>query len=453
MHWNNRYTQYFKSDNELCLPLLRREQIGVILLRMQQIAEAIEGEGPQPQVTLDLEHLQAADYAAFPPVTRQQQEAIRRLQAAKPIRSDEMAYLALRSLIGLYWSQPQSENDIRRAAAYEMALEMTLTEFSSSVAQALAQPGALLPYWGRLGFLRVMAAIPDDQIEAHGLQRFSCVLRKDPVFNASSYQYEDYGLVCLNFALEPILKGLNRTLLHFFHTQDMAGPRRLERAWASLVPTVAYFWARTAVAANRLSPFHVLFDEEMARHAHTLTASQVDFIIRHELGHLVLDHGRRLRAVSDVAEAKALRHEFEFAADAFAQGSLRSALYSQLRWELQSEPAPDNTASSDRKSLEALEDHQREVSGVRLLFIYMEAVDQIGQLLKRRLGDAIPFRQNMDSHPFPRDRLARLDAFHVGEYAPTSQMIRYAEGFFADILAYAEGLNDTALAKPLKDLY
>lgn len=452
-YWNNLYAQRFALDNELCVPVLPQEQLAAILLRTQQIAESMEGEGPRPKVSFDLEHLQVADYAAFPPTTQQQQEAIRRLQAAEPIRTDEMSYLALRSLIGLFWDRPQTEADIRRAAAYDRALEVVLTEASASVAQVLARHDARLPYWGRLGFLRVMATIPDEQIEALRLHRFACVLLKDPVFNARSFQYEDYGLVGLNFALQPILKSLNRMLLHFFHTQDMAGPRRLERAWGSLVPIVAYFWARTAVAANRLSPFHVFFDESMVNTAHEITASQVDFIIRHELGHLVLDHARRVRAASDGAEAKALRHEFEFAADAFAQGSLRSTLYSRLRVDLQAAQQPAGATAADRKGLEALHEHQSELSAMRLLFNYIDAVDQIGKLLKRRLGDAIRFRPQMDSHPAPRERLARLAAFHVGEHAPISPLLRYAEGFFADILAYAGNLDDAALATPLQGLY
>lgn len=451
-YWKNSYTEYMASDNALCVPVLKQEQLGAILLRVGQIADELEGEGLKPEVSFDLEHLQVADYAAFPPLT-QQQEAIRRRQASDPIRTDEMAYLALRSLIGLHWGKPQSEDDVRRAAAYDKALEIALTEVSPLIAQALARPEALLPYWGRLGFLRVMGTIPDEQIKAQRLDRFACVLLRDPVFNARSFLYEDYGLVGLNFALEPILKNLNRMLLHFFHTQDMAGPRRLERAWASLVPTVAYFWARRAVAANRLSPGHILFDEEMAFTAHALTASQVDFIIRHELGHLVLEHGRRLGAEPADAEAQTLRHEFEFVADAFAQGSLRSALYSRLRMDLQRTQESVGDTDSESKGLEALQDHQREVSGVRLLFTYMDAIDQIGQLLKRRLGDSISFRQRMDSHPSPRERIARLDAFHMGEYAPTSQLLRYAEGFFADILEYAANLDDAALAKPLQSLY
>ena len=453
-HWENLYTQYLVSDMAVCVPILPREHLTAIFLRIQQIVENIEGKGQKPKVSFDLEHLQVADYTAFPPISKQQQDAIRGLLADQPIRTDEMAYLALRSLIGLAWDEPQSEDDVRRAAAYEKALEMALTEVSPYVGQALDQHDAPLPYWGRLGFLRVMTTIPDEQIEALHLQRVACVLLKNPAFNARSFQYEDHGLVGLNFALEPILKNLNRMLLHFFHTQHMAGPRRLERAWSNIVPTVAYFWALGAVAVNRLSLFTVCFDESMMMYAHAITASQVDFIIRHELGHLVLDHARRLRAVTSDTEAKnALRHEFEFSADTFAQGGLRSALYCRLRVDLQWAQESTSGEESDRKGLEALREHQSEVSGVRLLFTYMVAIDRLGQLLKRRLGGAIRFRAQMDSHPSPSERLARLDAFYFNEHVPTSKLLRYAETFFADILAYADSLEDAELAASLKDLY
>lgn len=448
------YTKYLASDNELCVPVLPQEHLDAILLRTQKIAESTEGEGQKPNVALDLEHLQVADYATFPPITQGQQDTIRRLRASQPIRVDEMAYMALRSLIVLTWDTPQSEDDIRRAAAYEAALEMTLMEVSSFVGQALAQRDAFLPYWGRLGFLRVMATIPDEQIKAQCLQQVAPVLLKDPVFNARSFKYEDYGLVGLNFALEPILKSLNRMLLHFFHTQSMAGPRRLERAWSSLAPIAAYFWARQSFPVNRLSPSHVLFGKSMAIDAHELTASQVDFIIRHELGHLVLDHARRLRAVTSNAEVEmALRHEFEFAADAFAQGSLRSALYSRLRLNFQWSQDTAGVAESDHTGLGALQEHQKEVSAVRLLFQYMDVIDRIGQLLKRRLGDAMQFRSQMDSHPSPSKRSARLDTFHIGEHAPTSQLLRYAESLFTDVLDYADCLDDAELIAPLRDLY
>ena len=449
-HFENRYTPYIGSDNDLCTPVVPQAALNAILYRMTVIAESLVGEGPKPQVSYDLEHLQVANYADFSHEPTQQ-EVIRRMQAWAPVRTDEMAYLALRSMICLNWSDVTSEGDIWRAAAYEKGLEVALTEVSGSLGPALAQTEARMPYWGRLGFLRVMTTLPEEQIQAQHLDRVACMLLKDPAFNARSFQYETHGLIGLNFALEPILKGLNRMLLHFHHTQEMAGPRRMQRAWTSLAPVVGYFWLNTPFAANRLTPYLALFNQKMAVMSYALTASQVDFIIRHELGHLVLGHGRRLGSVDDGSEAKALRNEFEFAADAFAHGSLRSALYNRLRAELQWSKAPTQAVEADSRALEALHDHQSEATAIRLLFAYMDVIEQLGQLLKRRLGNAVPFRRSTGSHPSPRDRLARLDAFYASEDPPTSPLIRYAEDFFADLVAYAEGLDDATLADALRD--
>lgn len=446
----NRYTQYLVSDNELCVPVLDRDQLAALLARMEQIADAIGAAGVKPGVAFDLEHLQVADYASFPPITPQQQEAIRRLQAAEPIRPDELAYLALRSFVDLFWDEPQSEDDVRRAALYDSALERVLEEQSPSVGRALDRHDAPLPYWGRLGFLRVMTAIPEEQLDALDMGRFACVLLKDRAFNARSFKYGEFGLVGLNYALEPILKSLNRMLLHFHHTQASAGPRRMERAWAALARIAAYFWRRQGVSANRLLLSQPAFAESIAATAHALTASQIDFVIRHEVGHLVLDHAGKLRDLDGDSAAKvALRHEFEFAADGFAQGALRSALYLRLRGHLERGAEADGVAAAERSSLQALRDHQAEVTAVRLLFAYMDAIDRAGSFLKGRLGEAVGFRSQLDSHPSPRERLARLDAFHVGEAAPTSPLLRYAQSFLADALAYAASLDDAQLRATL----
>ena len=165
----------------------------------------------------------------------------------------------------------------------------------------------------------------------------------------------------------------------------------------------------------------------------------------------IQDHGRILRSLS--GGIKELQHEFEFAADVFAQSSLRSTLYSQLCADLQWSQGSVDAAVPECKGLNTLHDHQGEQIGIRLLFIYMDAIDQAGQLLRRRLGEAIRFRSDLDSHPSPRDRLARLDTFHLGECPPTSPLIRYAESFFSDTLKYAESLDDEALAAHLKGLY
>lgn len=448
-HFENRFTPCIAADYDLCTPVVPNETLNEILGRMGAIAESLVGEGARPEVSYDLEHLQVADYSAFAG-DELQREAIRRLQASDPVRPDDLAYLALRSMIGLSWATIESEDDIRRAAAYEKGLEVALTQVSHKYSSTLAQPATRLPYWGRLAFLRVMTTIPEANLQTHGLDRVACVLLKDPVFNARSYQYDNHALIGLNFALEPILKGLNRMLLHFHHSQAMAGPKRMWRAWSSLAPVVGYFWLQAPTPPNFLTPYHALFDPAVAQMSHALTAHQVDFIVRHEVGHLVLDHGRRLRAVAEPTEARALRNEFEFDADAFAHGSLRSALYNRLRSELQwKAKGADSAEDASSKALEALQDYQAESTAVRLLLEYMDVIERLGELLKHRLG-AASFRQASGTHPSPRNRLSRLDAFHVTEDPPTSPLLRYAETFFSDVVKYAESLDEQELVAPLK---
>ena len=447
-HWNNRYIRLMGSDNDLCLPVIPEEQLGLILFETTRLAESIVGEGAKPKISFDLEQLQVADYTAFTEDPTQQ-EAIKRLHASAPVRIADMAYLALRSLIGFHWDGAASENDVRRAAAFEYGLEVVLTRVAQTLGEDLASPKSLLPYWGRLGFLRVMATIPDDQIDAHKLDSFACVLLKDPVFNARSFRYEKHGLIGLNYAMEPILKSLNRMLLHFFHTQHMAGPLRIERVWSSLLPVAIYFESSSAVSVSRLARYHALFDEKMAFSSHSITASQIDFIVRHELGHLALDHGRRMQAVSDANEARALRNEFEFAADAFAQQALRSALYNRLRSTFERDELADEVVPTP-SIVDQLHEFQSEASGVRLLFLYMGVIEEIGKFLAQRLGDARAASPRPGTHPSARERLDHLDVFHATEYPVTSKLVRYAEDIFAQAMKYGEALDDAALEQAVR---
>ena len=83
----------------------------------------------------------------------------------------------------------------------------------------------------------------------------------------------------------------------------------------------------------------------------------------------------------------------------------------------------------------------------------MDAIERLGRLLQERLGQYLPFRQMADSHPLPKTRLARLDAFARNEDPPTSVLLRYAEAFLNDIVDYAEALDDTALRAPLAETF
>ena len=98
-----------------------------------------------------------------------------------------MIFLALRSLFQSGWPKPTSNEDIRFAATYDHVLNQVLTDTALDLAKQFTAADALLPYWGRLAFLRVMVEIPIDNISTFGLDRVACTLVKKAKLNATTF--------------------------------------------------------------------------------------------------------------------------------------------------------------------------------------------------------------------------------------------------------------------------
>jgi Zn-dependent protease with chaperone function len=177
--------------------------------------------------------------------------------------------------------------------------------------------------------------------------------------------------------------------------------------------------------------------------AHRLTADQLDFIVMHELGHVALDHPVRLKAESGQGRAvTTLRHEFEFAADAFALGLMRSKLVNRVRGA--ADPANEVSAGDVRidRVTTALHDYQSGLGASYLLLAYMDFIQRAGELLRKRCDGRIPMRAQMDTHPRASARLERLELANLGEPLYTSPLERYSREFLQSVLDYASSLDD-----------
>ena len=121
-----------------------------------------------------------------------------------------------------------------------------------------------------------------------------------------------------------------------------------------------------------------------------------------------------------------LRHEFEFAADAFALGLMRSKLVKQVRAKSE---IPQVAEADGRigQITASLHEYQQALGAVYILFIFMDFIQHAGELLHDRLGAHRNIRSQMDTHPKARARLERLELMNLGEHLYTSPIQRYAE--------------------------
>jgi hypothetical protein len=171
----------------------------------------------------------------------------------------------------------------------------------------------------------------------------------------------------------------------------------------------------------------------------------------HEIGHVALDHPRRLQlARTSNEDVTLIRHEFEFAADAFAFGLQRSKLLNELRYRLNPDRKPGEGEEEEGSGLDALHKYQASWGAACLLFTYMDFIDRAGQLLKSRLGERLKFRPQLDSHPKPRARMEHLEVANLGDFFYTSPLFRYAKVFFDTLFEYASSLDDQSLFESLE---
>ena len=443
---NNRYLEAITSDFDLIVPLSDYESIyGAMYAADQSLGKTLEDV--KPKTYLQLEQLQVADYSAFPDVPDHQREFIRRLNNAEPIRPEEMAFLALRSMVAFCWPEPRSNGDVLRAAQFEDAVNHYLVHAAMDMGPSLRQQDGRLPYWGRLSFLRVMAAFPTDSVTRFRLDQLSVALLKAPSLNARTFSLDSGGAVIgFNYALEPILTCLNRYTYHFFHTREHAGPKRIERAWRGFLPIVLYFWGNLPAFQITSAGSSLFFDEAAPQVAMSETLNQIDFILLHEIGHSVLDHPRTMREhIEENPASTALRHEFEHAADAFALGFLRSQAFNELRYTMNPKKSPGQDGVPDDRT-QPIYDYVQKVDSVQLLFTYMSFIDRAGRMLKDRLGTKVKLRDKIDSHPAADDRWHRLEVANSGDRFFTRPTTQYAADLLTQAIEYAEKLD-------VEDLY
>jgi hypothetical protein len=445
----NPYIRWLSTDFGLCKPVIAGDALTAIHQQVVLRVYQTMGIGPKPTLYMDLEQLQVVDYGAFEGVSEAQIKFIAGLQVTEPIRPEEMVFLALRSLFQFSWPWPTSNDDIRFAAAYDYVLHQVLVETALDLAKQLTPPAALLPYWGRLTFLKVMGGLPPENISRFGLDHVVCTLVKKAKFNATTFALENGPVIGINYALEPILKHFNRYLMHYHSTREMAGPGRLSRAWEGIVPTVLHFWSEIA-ATELLRSSMILYEEGVGTLVHRLTNDQVDFILMHELGHVALTHPERLQAERKAGhDVTPLRHEFEFAADAFALGLMRSKLIKQVKAKNEI-PQVGEADGRSGQITESLDEYQQALGAVYILFIFMDFIQDAGELLRDRLGEHLNIRSQMDTHPRARARLERLELMNLGEHLYTSPIERYAGGFLHAVLNHAIALSGEELLASVK---
>ena len=421
---DNIYIRLMGEENDLCSPVMDVELLQGLPMYAAHLTGL--GEGTKiPKIILDLEQIQVLDYTSISTVSDDQIIVILDKLKRIPPSPDELAFLALKSLYTYTyaWCEVETQEELESAIETEQALNYLITKQAMELASDVMYQDAKLPYWIRLSQLRVMSKISQDIITSGKLDKVACYPIKSPFFNAKSTMFRDGTgpLIGFNYALEPILKMLNRIMVHFYSSQHLAGKIRIQRAWKEFLPIVKFFLG--TASAYDLVPNAILFSVEDAQLAQNITADQVDFIMLHELGHILNGHPFQLDELKGSDGEIESRHKLELEADSFAH-----QVYTQ--W----------LCLDDGKSLDfRLGEYSNLIEGSQLLFIYMNflefAKDKVASFSNAAARPSLS-----DTHPSASLRLDHLNA--LTGIKSRSDRVNFATEFFQEIIDYVAGASE-----------
>ncbi|MEO3723635.1 hypothetical protein ABHN98_03765 [Pseudomonas syringae] len=439
---DNKYLNRMADDNELCVPVINNDQINLLLARVIAMVEGLGfSDYAKPKVVLDLEQLQILDYAKLPFLSSEQIDYIRKSLGEVKANPDDLIFFGLRSLVAFVWELPKSTTDVQVAAAHEVALHAVINKMTEEIDLNFWKDDTLLPYWMRLSYLRVLSQIPEEVLVEYRLDKVACIPIKNTVFNASSKVYNGNYYITMNYALEPILKFMNRFLVHFFTTQGNSGPKRIQRALDEVAAVVFQFIRN--VPSNEIFSYSILYGIDNAASVQWLTADQVDFIFKHEVGHLFYRHPQRLQEIGEGVDKLKVSHVFEYEADAFAASMLKAEVGGVADVSVPFGGSDIDCEESVKKYIDGF-------SPVLLLFIYMSFVDEAGARMRRRLSSVCSFVPENNGHPIPKDRLDKLKQIIPQEVNIQNPLVEYAEKLFGDILSCIDELDDAQLIGRMK---
>lgn len=437
------------------VPLLDRDEIAYLLAHIEPLLK--DHEPVRPSIGLDLEQLQIGDYASLYADAQDVRDILGVIQSYGTYDERELDFLALRSLVTLYWREPKSNDDVRLMADVETALHSAMLRVAEYVRTRHPERRAWLPYWARLAHLNLLRSLPEPLQKQFGPDGIPCFVFRSRDINAHTFTLSRRQAIGLDYALEPFLKNINSFLYSYYGSRQFAGRERVSRAYKEFMPRVMFF--KGMIPSYKIPSLSIVFGEEAVGSVKGITEAQVSFLIAHEIGHITLGHPlaaprlRPRRGPTEVGDTHdlVLEHMFEYEADALAMEWQRSKVLNDIRYFLHPKRRGNEPEWSGAvKSMDnSLNDYAYCQFSVGTLFLIIHAMETLYQVFIEKVGGLVKAPQ-ITSHPDANERWSRLRKRCICDIPINSEFYAHSKELLESILDYASGLpaeNIQALTK------
>jgi hypothetical protein len=443
------------SEMDGIVPFLDQNELAYLLAHLQPILE--EHDFGKIEIYLDLEQLQVAHYPSLYSDDKDLGDILDMIQNSGVYDQHELDFLALRSLVTLSWPEPKSNEHVEYMAKIETALNIAMIKVAQYIRSRHPERAVWLPYWARLAHFNLLENLPEPLQNQFGPDGIPCFVLRSRDINAHTFPLSNGQAIGIDYALEPFLKNINSFLHSYYRSREIAGPKRIHRAFTELLPRVLFF--KGLVPPQAIPPLSLLFGEEAVLSVKATTDAQISFLITHEIGHIALQHpGSRAAFSAKGRHNKEMNyldfeHMYEYEADAFAMEWQRSNVLNTFRYHLHPKRTSDSEkVTSTIQSLnESLHDFAHFQLSVETLFLIMDFLESFYNLLIEKVEE-LPAPLQIKSHPDPKERWMRLQRHCIHDVPIPSEYYTYSKDLLENVVEHMVGLSSISINALVKEL-
>lgn len=334
-------------------------------------------------------------------------------------RDEELIYLLLRMMIVPIWKLDVFLlTHLHKCAEINAKWSLTINYLANGHLEGNYYCLTNMPYWLRNEHIHLLHNLPP-QCDIDKLHSVELAMLKSNNIQAvcktlgnSKMIFLDYGLyVYLAEWCKLILSGYR--LRKYCEENDYSLTEPIKTG-ASLIIAI------TDILANKQSVFFMppsimLFDKNDPLIIKEIVSHQIDFILAHEYGHIILNHHSE-------------NPDNEIAADLFSVSWIR-CLEGKV---LSVGNGGANTDDANSNDIQSINDLDRKIESIEILFVFFE----LFYYISKKRNNIVTFG---DTHPQIRERRNKIRENHG--YQGNSQLIKYTDELFEYIKCYIDSLQ------------
>lgn len=292
-----------------------------------------------------------------------------------------------------------------------------------------------MPYWLRNEQISLLASIPDEY-DLSEIRHIECGVIKTNDIQAHCMSLGNSRMIFMDYGVYVYLMEWIKMILCGYRVKKYNEESDFIELTEPVITCTDLFIAIVDILRNNgrvfnLPPSAMLFDKADIFIIKEIIMNQVDFMMAHEYGHILLEQKTQDEIKTKEEMEQSFKNEYE--ADNFAMNWIRKSEARAIRLNME-----DYKNQKDYNNIQLQDLKNRKVENVELLFTFFEMFDFVYQRIIKLMDKEI--ERSKDTHPTALLRRKNIRQFYDGDI--DTKLMNYAEDFVRRMKVYMDSLSD-----------